>query len=188
MGRGAGNLAAMGAAGYYLVTSTPLKSNAWQLRVVDIRKGEWRRPVASNMTQKRVDDKRFVCEFAVSELGDTLPEPWLDQEVRGLVRSLFALPLGPTALNVEAGILTHHVPWGGDGMTSVSAATGLSVSTSNFTFAPTEIVVAIGARIEGSNADGAAPGLACKGGAQGVDPILSGDLFSSLFDKPDAYD
>ena len=113
----------MGAAGYYLVTSTPFKSNAWQLRVVEIRKGEWRRPVASNMTQKCADDKRFVCEFAVSELGDTLPEPWLDQEVRGLVRSLFALPLGPTALNVEAGILTHHVPWGGDG-TDVQSAGG----------------------------------------------------------------
>ena len=116
-GRGAGNVASTGVSGYYLITSTPLKSNAWQLHVVEIRKGAWRQPVASNMTQKRSDDERFDREFAVSELGDTLPEHWLDKEVRGLVRSFFALPMQPTALNVEAGILTHHVPYSGDAMT-----------------------------------------------------------------------
>ena len=116
-GRGAGNVASMGVSGYFLVTSTPLKSEAWQLHVVEIRKGEWRRPVASNMTQKRTGDEAFDREFAVSELGDTLPAHWLDKEARGLVRLFFALPMEPTALNVEAGVLTHHVPYRGDEMT-----------------------------------------------------------------------
>ena len=50
-------------------------------------------------------------------MGDTLPEQWLNKEVRGLVRSFFALPMEPTALNVEAGVLTHHLRYRGDEMT-----------------------------------------------------------------------
>ena len=64
----------------------------------------------------------------------------------------------------------------------------LIVSISNFVFAPAEIVIAAGGRVEWSNDDGAPHGLAFKDGAPGVDPLLPGARFSRVFDLPGTYD
>jgi uncharacterized protein YxjI len=106
-----------GASGDYLVTSTSLKSSAWKLHALEIRKGEWRQARLGDMKQKRSDDAKFDSEFSVSESGDALPKQWLNKEVRSDLRSLFQLPMLQVALTVEAGVLTHRMPLQGNELT-----------------------------------------------------------------------
>ena len=69
-----------------------------------------------------------------------------------------------------------------------TARSGAVVGIENFAFAPGQISVSVGEKVEWVNRDGAPHGLAFKDGAPGSDHLLPGQAFSRSFAKAGDYD